>query len=164
MASESQAPEDANGIEPTLQFPADIKPEEDESELGARPKRGVNSIRLQQDESELRERVRKGWRSSVLTLFCLNGYSAVLVFVFYLISLESLLSIALAVSLTVCKCHWSTEVWELVAVLVHQLLTPNVVTLVFRHIQSSGTFMMRSSNYHRNEGVVAAFASLSSMF
>lgn len=106
MASESQAPEDANGTEPTLQSPADIRPEEDKSELGVRPKRGVNdSIRLQQDESELREKMRKGCRSSVLTLFCLNGYSAVLVFVFYLISLESLLSIALAVSLTVCKCH-----------------------------------------------------------
>jgi hypothetical protein len=105
MASEAQAPEDANGKEPTLQSPADIKSEEDESELGVRPKIGVNSIKLQQDESELRERVRKDCRSGVLTRFCINGYSAVLVFVRYLISLESLFSIALAVSLTVCKCH-----------------------------------------------------------
>jgi hypothetical protein len=108
MASENQAPEDANGKEQTSQS---LKPEEAESELGVvRPKRGVNSIRLQQDESELRERVRKDCRSGVLTLFFVNGYSAVLVFVFYLISLESLLSIALAVSLTVCKCHQSTQV------------------------------------------------------
>jgi hypothetical protein len=103
MASESEAREDADGIERTLRSPADVKPEEDESELGVRPKSGVNSIRLKQYESELRGKVAK--RSGVLTRFWLNGYSAVLVFLFYLISLESLFSIALAVSLTVCKCQ-----------------------------------------------------------
>lgn len=105
MASEAQAaPEGANGEEPTQQSSAGVKPE-GEFKLDVRPKRGVDSIKLHQEESELRERVRKDCRSGVLALFYLNGYSAVLVFVYYLISLESLFSIALTVSLTVCKWY-----------------------------------------------------------
>jgi hypothetical protein len=103
MISEAQTPEVANGKDPTLQSPARLNPEEDEPELGVRSKKGV--CKLEQEESELRERVRKDCKNGVLVHFFINGYSAVLVFLFYLISLESLFSIALAVSLTICKCH-----------------------------------------------------------
>lgn len=59
---------------------------------------------LKEEESDLRRRISKGCSKNILSAFLVNGYSAVLVFVFYLMSLESLFSIALSIALTVCKC------------------------------------------------------------
>ena len=63
----------------------------------------VGSFQLAQEESKLRQRLSKGCKRNILSSFFINGYSAMLVFAFYLTSLESLFSIALSVGLTICK-------------------------------------------------------------
>jgi hypothetical protein len=59
--------------------------------------------RLFTEERALRQQVVRGCSNSLLGNVLINGYSAILVFLYYLISLESLFSIALSVGLTVCK-------------------------------------------------------------
>lgn len=58
---------------------------------------------LENEESALRKKVASGCRGNRFIFAITNGYSAVMVFVFYLISLESLLSIGLSAYLTICK-------------------------------------------------------------
>ena len=58
---------------------------------------------LWEQEVALRKSVSKGVSGNLLSSFLVNGYSAILIFVFHLISLESLLSIALSVSMTICE-------------------------------------------------------------
>jgi hypothetical protein len=56
-------------------------------------------------EVALRKSIMNGFSGSVVSAFFVNGYSAVLIFIFHLISLESLLSIALSVTMTICEFH-----------------------------------------------------------
>ena len=59
--------------------------------------------RLFENEKSLRKRVTDGYRGNRFISSITNGYSAILVFVLYLISFESLLSIGLSVYFTICK-------------------------------------------------------------
>ena len=62
-----------------------------------------------EEEIKLRKSIHQGWFSgNIVSLLFVNGYSALLVFIFHLISLESLLSIALSVGLTICKFFLSS--------------------------------------------------------
>lgn len=61
----------------------------------------LNSERFQDEEETVRARA----THSFVWLAAVNGYAAFLVFIFHLISLESLLSIALSVALTVYTYH-----------------------------------------------------------
>jgi hypothetical protein len=58
---------------------------------------------LFEEELAVRKAVSNGFSGNLLSSFVVNGYASVLIFVFHLISLESLLSIALSVSMTICK-------------------------------------------------------------
>jgi hypothetical protein len=80
---------------------------EDRQETGEvnteRRKSRTNSNLLWEEELVVRESVANGFSGNILSSFIVNGYSAVLIFAFHLISLESLLSIALSVSMTICE-------------------------------------------------------------
>ena len=61
-------------------------------------------ILLWEKELEVREQVASSpFSGNFVGAFCVNTYAAMHILVVYLISLESLLSIALSVGLTVCK-------------------------------------------------------------
>jgi hypothetical protein len=66
-------------------------------------RRKSNSDLLWGEELAVRKSVADGFSGGILSSFFVNGYSAVLIFAFHLISLESLLSIALSVSMTICE-------------------------------------------------------------
>ena len=57
-----------------------------------------------EEEVELLKKIKNGCLSGnpIVAVF-INGYSSLLIFLFHLISLESILSIALSVALTICK-------------------------------------------------------------
>ena len=63
----------------------------------------VDGSILQEEETRLRTKVANSITSNVFVRLCLNLYSSLLVFFFYLLSLESILSIALAVTMTICE-------------------------------------------------------------
>lgn len=92
---------------PSKDTPSEVKEDiEDRNETeGVDRKRRMSGSNLLwgEDERMVRKTVAKGFSGNIFSSFFVNGYSAVLIFTFYLISLESLLSIALSVSMTICK-------------------------------------------------------------
>lgn len=68
-----------------------------------------NSDRVGRFEEE-EEHVRDRAKHSIVWLAVVNGYSALLVFIFHLISLESILSIALSVGLTVYTYYQTVRI------------------------------------------------------
>jgi hypothetical protein len=58
---------------------------------------------LWEEELAVRKAVEHGWSGNVFGSALVNGYSAMLIFALYLLSVESLLSIGLSVGMTVCE-------------------------------------------------------------
>eukprot|EP00538_Stauroneis_constricta_P006733 CAMPEP_0119570542 /NCGR_PEP_ID=MMETSP1352-20130426/43666_1 /TAXON_ID=265584 /ORGANISM="Stauroneis constricta, Strain CCMP1120" /LENGTH=417 /DNA_ID=CAMNT_0007620211 /DNA_START=30 /DNA_END=1283 /DNA_ORIENTATION=- len=68
----------------------------------------MQSERIKQEEIDFRQRLQSTGTCGLIKSFFVNWYSAMLVFIFYLISLESLFSIALSVSMTIMT-YYSTD-------------------------------------------------------
>lgn len=69
----------------------------------AEDEEGSEQSVLSEEEKSLRNKVQKGCGGNYCIAVLINMYSSVLIFSFYLISLECLISIALSVYFTICK-------------------------------------------------------------
>lgn len=65
----------------------------------------TSPLSLLEEEMIVRTAVDNGPSGNFLWSVPMNGYSALLIFLFHLISLESILSIGLSVGMTVCKFY-----------------------------------------------------------
>ena len=62
-----------------------------------------NDAQVWKSEKTVRQIAKSGLRGNGFTAPFVNAYAALLVFIFHLISIESLVSIGLSVYLTICK-------------------------------------------------------------
>ena len=58
---------------------------------------------LLEEEMAVRSEIENGPSQNLFCSVSINGYSAILIFIFHLISIESILSIGLSVGMTICK-------------------------------------------------------------
>ena len=104
------------------------------AEAGSRESSEVEQL-LWEQECQIRQKVaRSPVSGNFVGAFFVNTYSAIYIFVVYLISLESLLSIGLSVGMTVCKYREVYLEHRLLDIVFSMLLVHYVSCLDFRHL------------------------------